>query len=463
MYFQTLFDSQLSIRTFLIGEETTKQCVVIDPTRHIYSLIALAQEEGYEITDILETHVHADFISGSKELKNELNNKPRIWASKLGGDQFFPSYADKEVFNHTRVSIGSLVFEAIHTPGHTPEHICWLCFDQTRSNTVPWLMFTGDCLFVDSVGRPDLIGKEKAWDLGSQLYDSIFITLNGYPDFVEIYPSHSSGSICGKSLNSRSSSTLGYERLFNHYLKKSSRNDWIQNLLQDQEPAPSCLNFIKKTNIQGPALLSTLKVIDWNAKNSVKSLAELFLVDIRQPEFFAQSHIKDSLNIPFNSSFSKWATWVVPQITLLGIVCENEYQSHQTVDSLRMLGFDQDIYIIIFDPENQNIKSFLTTFPILNIEQDSSSLLDSNSYYLLDVRSQTEWDTGHISGSNHIELNKLGNNLKLLPSNQTIAVICRSGARASLAASLLKKEGFSNVCNVKGGVTAWKLAGLPLE
>lgn len=463
MYFQTLFDPQLSIRTFLIGDESTKQCVVIDPTRHIYSLIALAQNEGYEITDILETHVHADFISGSKELKNELNNKPLIWASKLGGDSFFPAYADKEVFNHTKVSIGNLVFEAIHTPGHTPEHICWLCFDQTRSKTVPWLMFTGDCLFVDSVGRPDLIGKEMAWNLGSQLYDSIFITLNGYPDFVEIYPSHSAGSICGKYLNSRACSTLGYERLYNHYLKKCPRNEWIQNLLEDQEPVPNCLNFIKRTNIQGPALLDSLKTIDWNTSASPKAFNELFLVDIRQPEVFAQSYIKNSLNISLNSSFSKWATWFIPQKIPLGVICENEYQSKQTVDYLHMLGFDQDIYIILFDPENKNIKSSVSTFPILDVEQNSSALMNPNSYYLLDVRTQSEWDAEHVEGSNHLELNKLESNLKLLPSNQSIAVICRSGARASLAASLLRKEGFSNVCNIKGGINAWKSAGLPLE
>jgi len=240
MFFQRLFTPGLSINSYLLGDEKTKRCVVVDPTRHVFPLIVQAQQAGLDITDILETHVHADYVSGSKELKHQLNEKPCIYASGEGGEQWIPSYADVVVENGRTLNIGDLRLEAMHTPGHTPEHVIWVCYDASRSSCTPWFAFTGDCLFVGSIGRPDLLGKEEMATLAPQLYQTLFERLAPLPDFLEILPSHGQGSLCGQSLNGRATSTLGFERLFNPYFKKESQEQWISQLEQGLPPHPAC-------------------------------------------------------------------------------------------------------------------------------------------------------------------------------------------------------------------------------
>ena len=252
MFFQRIFTPGLAINTYLIGDEKSKRCAAIDPTRHVVPLIIQAQNAGLEITDILETHVHADFVSGSRELKHQLNDKPRIFASGLGGAKWIPAYADTVVVKDTKIQMGDLRLEAIHTPGHTREHLMWVCYDESRSQKSPWFAFTGDCVFVGSIGRPDLLGKEEMDALAPQLYKTIFETLAPFPDFLEIFPCHGEGSLCGKALKSRATSTLGFERLYNIYFKIEREVDWINRLKKEWMPAPDYFKRLKLLNVQAP-------------------------------------------------------------------------------------------------------------------------------------------------------------------------------------------------------------------
>lgn len=451
MFLHRVFTPGLSINSYLLGDEKTKKCIVIDPTRHVVPYIMQAQNNELEITGILETHVHADFVSGAKELKHQLNEKPLIYASGMGGKAWIPSYADVIVENGMKLHIGEIRLEAIHTPGHTPEHIMWICYDESRSSTTPWFAFTGDCLFVGGVGRPDLMGKEWTSQLIPALYSTLFETLKPLPDFLEILPSHGEGSICGKSLKSRATSTLGFERLFNPYLQHRSEKEWSLSLSQEKGVIPNYFHHLKQLNVKGPSLLNALKTEHWSSTSPI-SLEELFLIDVRHPELFAAAHVKNSLNIPFAHSFTEWAGLMLPTTDQpIGIIIEGNQIATEVTQALRLMGFDQDIWIISFSEDKAILPASLKSFPMLDWEE-----LTELKPFLIDVRTTKEWSENHLEGWHHIELNHLIHSLDKLPRNQTLALLCRSGQRASLAASLLRKNGFPLVANVRGGIKTLK-------
>lgn len=461
MFFKHIYTPSLAANSYLLGDEKTKTCVAIDPTRHVVPYIVQVQNAGLDIVAILETHVHADFASGSKELKHQLNEKPLIYASGMGGPQWTPVYADRIAKQGTELKIGDLRLEAIHTPGHTPEHLMWVCYDESRSSHTPWFVFTGDCLFVGSVGRPDLLGKNETSVLAARLYHSLFEILAPLPDFVEIFPSHGEGSACGKALKGRSTSTLGYERLFNPYLKKEPEKIWIEHLLKGLSPIPPYFKHLKKMNLLGPPLLSTLKTFKWEEEKKQPHLDELFLIDVRHPDSFAAAHLKGSINIPFSSSFSQWAGGMLPVDMPIGLIVDHTHLFLEIIDELRLMGFDENIWVIQLEKNRFLLPdSFhsLTSIPVEELAKHAQS----EPPYILDVRTLEEWQSGHIPGAHHLELNMLVYSLDELPQERSIAVVCRSGHRASIGASLLKKHGFSSVMNVCGGMLAWKQAKLPM-
>ena len=235
MFFHQRFVPGLAIYSYIVGDERTQEAAVIDPTRDVDAFLDIAKREGLHIKHVLETHVHADFVSGSREMKDRLGDDVTIHASGLGGEDWTPPYADHVVRDGDEVVMGSVRLKAVHTPGHTLEHVSWELFDDSRSKDTPWLIFTGDFVFVGDVGRPDLLGEEAREELAHQLYQSVFDKLPPLPDFTEIFPGHGAGSLCGKAIGSRASSTLGYERRFNATLIQKPEEEWITDLM-DQMP-----------------------------------------------------------------------------------------------------------------------------------------------------------------------------------------------------------------------------------
>ena len=369
----------------------------------------------------------------------------------MGGKKWVPSYADVLVKDHSTIKLGDLRLKAIHTPGHTPEHLVWLCYDESRSSKVPWFAFTGDCLFVGSIGRPDLLGEEELPHLASQLYHTIFDVLEPLPDFLEILPGHGAGSMCGKALKQRPTSTLGFEKLFNPYLKKEPIGKWVEQIVNECMVIPPYFRKVKKMNLEGPPLLNSLRTELWNQKKKTPSLKKLFIFDVRHPEIFAAGHIKDALNIPLSHTFCHWAGWMLPSEQPLGLVVENTHVYSEVVDQLRLIGFDQDIWVILWGESNQQIPCSLSNFPVIEPEEIAKQHAKNDSLCVLDVRSDEEWCSGHIPWAMHVECSILQNSLDHVPKDKTIALICRSGQRASLAASLLQKSGFSSIVNIRGG------------
>lgn len=447
MFLQSFYTPGLAINSYLVGDLTSKKAVMIDPTRHVDSYIACAKKEGFCITHIVETHVHADFISGAKELKHRLDKKPKIYCSAMGGKEWTPSYADIEVKHGDVVSLGAIRLEAMHTPGHTPEHLIWLCYDETRSKQTPCLAFTGDLLFVGSIGRPDLLGKGEIEKLAEQLYQSIFVSLSQAPDFLEIYPAHGAGSLCGKGLSARLTSTLGYERLFNPMLIRKPIDQWLKGVLLDMPIAPVHFQKMKKINVVGSTLLEE--------KGTMKQQAHT-IIDVRSPEEFAQGHFKGALNIPLGSSFCNWAGSVLDENTPLIIVANTQSQIDDTISNLQLIGFDTIKQTFIWNGASQEEYS-VEVLPTITAQELSKTIQSSrNGFYLVDVRTEAEWKNEHIDVAHHLELPLVKENLNSLPKDHDIYMICGSGYRASVAASLLKQQGFLNVFNVRGGMMAWR-------
>src|SRR5437867_707281 len=290
MFFYQRFVPGLAIASYIVGDAKTRRAAVIDPTRDVDDFINIARENGnLQITDILETHVHADFVSGAVELKGRLNGKPQIHSSGMGGVDWTPKYADHVARDGDEVKLGSIRLKCMHTPGHTPEHVCWALYDDSRSVDTPWLVFTGDFLFVGDVGRPDLLGEKQRATLAHQLYDSTFNRIAPWPDFVEVFPAHGAGSACGKAIGSRRSSSVGFERRFNPSLKPMPEPQWIDRLMQGMPLIPAYFARMKKINVQGPPLLG--ETLPGQTPMSIERLRELVktnatVLDVRSKEAF---------------------------------------------------------------------------------------------------------------------------------------------------------------------------------
>jgi hydroxyacylglutathione hydrolase len=455
----------LAIASYLVGDERTGEAAVIDPTRDVEEYLAYARDNDLHIRHILETHVHADFVSGARELKARLKDQPVIHSSGMGGAEWTPPYADHVAKDGDEVQVGSMRLKAIHTPGHTPEHLSWALYDDTRSKETPWIIFTGDFLFVGDVGRPDLLGAEAQRQLAHQLYQSVFDRLPGVPDITEIFPAHGAGSLCGKAISSRRSSTVGFERKFNSVLTRKPEEQWIRELMADMPLAPPYFRRMKKMNQAGPAILGP-ELPDlrrWSVKEVHDRVCEKCLIlDVRSKEAFAAAHIPDAINIPFGPQLPTWAGWVLPYDRPIQLIVDHAAQVPEVVTHLIRVGFDEVQGYVQGGIDGWETSGYpLAKLETMSVHQLRDRLAQgTDRVTVLDVRTEKEWNAGHIDGAIHIHGGKLQERFADVPQSQPVAVICGSGYRASIAASFLKREGYADVTNVVGGMSAWKAAGL---
>lgn len=459
MFFYRRTIPGLAIHSYLIGNEQTGECAVIDPVRDVDEYLNIAKDNGLEIKYILETHVHADFVCGSKELKKATNGKAEIYCSSLGGDAWTPKYTDHFVKDGDEVIMGNLALSAIFTPGHTPEHIMWSLSEDGELVK----LFTGDFLFVGSIGRPDLLGKTEMERLSHQLYHSVFEKLDQFPDTIEIRPAHGAGSLCGKKLGSVPYSSLGIERSRNFYLKKAPESEWIQNLMNEMPPIPKYFSRMKKINVEGPASLDTLlKGIYPLSISDLKSKIDegAIILDLRSKEAYASAHIPGSINIPMSPQLSTWAGWVLPYPASIVLVLEELDQLDSAAGQLFRIGCDQIAGFLrggIWAWEDAGLE--LNQLKTMSPQELFCQLEDT---FVLDVRTKAEWDLGHIHGVCHLHGGLLPDQMDVVVKDRPVAVICGSGFRSSIACSLLLRSGFKNIANVFGGMSAWVQDGYPV-
>lgn len=454
MFFRRVYEPGLAHASYIVGCQATKNALVIDPKRDIDTYLEIAEQEDLEITHIAETHIHADFLSGSRELQ-----------AATGAELLLSDEGDAEwqyQFDHTGLregdsfKVGNLRIDVIHTPGHTPEHISFLLTDLPAGDH-PVMIFTGDFVFVGDVGRPDLLeeaaGYKGTKEAGAR---SLFHSLKKFkslPDYVQVWPAHGAGSACGKALGAVPSSTVGYEKMVNWAMRIEDEEQFVDELLEGQPEPPKYFAMMKKLNKVGPAVLGGIPHPARLTANQFldKMKNEITVIDTRDKLSFAGGHFPGSINIQDNNAFSTWAGWLLDYENPFLLVAP-DHRIEDLTKALIRIGLDNVAgYIRDMDSISQAGRE-LDTIRQLTCSELKENL---NTYTVLDVRGKTEYNEGHIPNAMNIHAGQLLDNLERIPSDRPLLVHCASGDRSSIAASLLKANGFDNVTNLTNGINGW--------
>ena len=463
MFTQQFFVEGLACASYLVGCEAKGVAAVIDPDRDLRKYLGMAKDRGLTITHIIETHLHADHVSGNTELAARTG--ANIYLHESSGAEF----AHKPLKHEDVIELGNVRIRAIHTPGHTPESVTLLVSDTTRAEE-PWLALTGDTLFVGDIGRPDLVGMEAARGLADNMYDTLFDKLLPLHDSLMIYPGHGAGSLCGKSIGAMRSTTLGFERKYNPALTPRKREEFIEFATTDLPEQPGNHRRIKSINRKGPSPLGDVKARPLSIEESMPHFQNgAGLLDTRSKQDFVRAHIPGAVHIEADSQLSSRVGFVLPPDVPVILMLDDASLYEQVVCALARVGYDN---VIGYLAEGLDIWEKmglpLTAGDIQDIEpkqlhqmmQDSA---DSETLVVVDVREPWEYQKGHVPGARLIPLGQLSERWNELDPKHPVAVICASGNRSQSAAALLGQNGFETVYNILGGTKAWIRSGLEVE
>ncbi len=459
MFFQHVYEKGLAQGSYFIGCQATGEAIVIDPKRDIDTYLEIAAREKMKITKITETHIHADFLSGVRELAQATGAE--VLLSDEGGADWQYQFPHTGLNDGSQIKVGNLVLNVFHTPGHTPEHICFLLTD-VPAGSQPVMFFSGDFVFVGDVGRPDLLEKAAgvvgSQEIGAkQMFDSLK-KFRALPDFVQVWPGHGAGSACGKALGAVPSTTVGYEKLLNWALRETDERAFIKKLLDGQPEPPKYFSMMKKLNREGAPILGGIPKIRSLSLEEFKANLEKdsTVVDARNKAEFAEAHIPGSLNIQGNASFSNWAGWILDYDKPFVIVAPEERRMEIQRKLIR-IGLDQLLGFFNFSEWRS---AGLKTDAIKQIyAKELHDRLEKENITVVDVRATNEFSEGHIKNVKHIHLGYLSKRAAELTSSSPLVIQCAGGDRSVLACSLLKKMGRHDIVNLIGGISAWKQEG----
>ncbi|HEU5251473.1 MAG TPA: rhodanese-like domain-containing protein [Thermoanaerobaculia bacterium] len=454
MYFKQFYLGCLAHASYMIG--SNGEAAVVDPRRDVDSYIDEARAQGLVIKHVIETHLHADFVSGHRELAHRTGAK--IYFGAKAGAKF----EHVPVREGDEIRMGDVVLRFLETPGHTPESVSILVIDRSVSDT-PKAVLTGDTLFIGDVGRPDLLGaRMSAQELAGMLYDSLHGKLLALPDSVEVYPAHGAGSLCGRNISSETSSTIGQQRRFNYALKPMPKEEFVRMMTTDLPEAPAYFSRDVAINRDGAPELAKLPDPAALQARDVDALRKkgAAVLDTRPAAQYGAGHIPGSLHIGLSGQFASWAGALIsPQVPIV-LVAEEEDQVREARTRLARVGIE-------------NVAGYLAGgilewdragLPLATMEQMSVEELDARvregRAKVVDVRRPGEWQAGHIAGALHVPLNTLADGAAALPKDEPLAVICAGGFRSSIATSVLEQQGFTKITNVVGGMAAWRNANL---
>jgi hydroxyacylglutathione hydrolase len=463
MLLKYFYDKSLAHASYMVGCQRTGEAIVIDPSRSVEQYLEAAAAEGLRITGSAETHIHADFVSGSRELADRVGAK--LYLSDEGPADWKYQFADKHNSQLLKdgdvIQVGKIKLEVMHTPGHTPEHISFVLTDEGGGANVPMGIFTGDFVFVGSIGRPDLL-ETAAGVVGSaekgarQLYHSIE-RFKSLPDHLQVWPAHGAGSACGKGLGAIPSSTVGYEKLFNPSLQYHDEQEFVDYILADQPETPFYFAVMKRVNKVGPELIRNLPTVNSVPSADLRKTAmDQMVIDIRNSAIFAGGHAVGSINIPSNS-LVQWAGFFVDYNHPLYLLTDAASLA-ANLHSLRSIGIDkvQGYFDIkAADVQKQFTEAYASATP-----RELAGRIEDGSMQLVDVRAATGFHEGHIENAQNQFLGKLMRELSQIDNSKPIVVQCLAGGRSAIATSILQRAGF-DVTNMTGGYKAWIESGLP--
>ncbi len=480
MFFRELYDQSLAQASYVIGCQATGEAIVIDPLRDPAPYLEVARAEGLRITHVTETHIHADFVSGARELRAV--SGARLYLSAEGGADWQYAFAaqDDAVLLHDgdRIMVGNIALDVMHTPGHTPEHLSFVVTDTPRA-AGPMGVVTGDFVFVGDVGRPDLLeraaGLADTMEAGARtLFHSLqrFRTL---PDHLQVWPGHGAGSACGKALGAVPSSTVGYEKRANWGVAATDEAAFVAAVLEGQPEPPRYFAAMKRINRDGPPIVGGAPAVPTLMAETVLEPArdDRWLIDLRRADDFAAGHLEGSLSVPFSKSFSTWIGSIIPvehELVLIapagstgGGTAGPPGAVTQAARDLFRIGFDRiagwvDAADALATWQRAGRPLHATTQ--CPVDALAAHITDATTTTIIDVRGRTEWDVGHLPGATHVPLGDLRQRAAELPAGP-LYVHCQSGARSPVATSLLHRLGRSDAMNVQGGFAAWVSGEFP--
>lgn len=462
MLLRRLYHDRLAQAGYLVACQATKEAIVVDPLRDPAPYLEAARQEGVTITAVTETHVHADFLSGAPALAAAAGATLMLSGEGEGPASYRRSSFPDARWLHDgdRLRLGKVALEVLHVPGHTPEHIAFLVTD-TAADDAPMGMLSGDFLFVGDVGRPDLLeraaGMQGTMDASARQLFASLRRLAHLPDYLQIWPGHGAGSACGKALGAVPQTTLGYERRTNWALADMPEEEFVRRALEGQPEPPPYFARMKALNAIGAPAPTAARASSADALLGALRGGAL-AVDVRPAEAFAAGFLPGSLNVPLGNSFLGWAGSVIPADRDLVLIATPALRApaEHAARELRLIGIDRVLGVLA--PERLATPGAplgtLPSMPAIAMEDQSR-----RGVTVLDVRTRSEWNEGHLPGARLIPLPELASRLDELRGLGPIAVHCQGGSRSAVAASVLRAAGFDDVINVEGGYSAWLRAG----
>jgi len=452
MHFRQFYVGCLAHASYLIGDQG--EAVVVDPSRDVQMYLDEAEAHGLTIRWILETHLHADFVSGHRELAQRTGATIGIGAR---AEAAYPHHALNE---GDEIRVGGLVVRAIETPGHTPESLSFLVYERPGEEK-PWAVLTGDTLFVGDVGRVDILSSRlPVTELAGLMYDSLHGKLLRLPDDTRVYPAHGAGSLCGRNISKDTWSTIGRERMMNAALKPMSREEFIAEVTRDVPETPIYYLHSRDTNKAGPRLDADRPMPPMLPAGEIANRAArgAVIVDARAAEEYGAGHPAGALSVPLDGQYASWVgTLLAPDQEIL-LVAEEE-RVEEAVMRLARVGYENVVGVL----EGGMAGWRRAGLPVATTTQVAAPALAAPGKRVLDVRRSREWEDGHPAGAVHIPLAELPRRARELDPAAEWTVICASGYRSSIAASVLERAGFARVGHVVGGMAAYQVAGLPIE
>lgn len=465
MLLKYFYDKALAHASYMVGCQRARVAVVVDPGRDIDQYLEMAQREDLRLIAVAETHIHADYVSGARELAERVGAK--LYVSEEGPADWKYLFADQ--YEHQLVGdgdsfmIGNIRFDVLHTPGHTPESISFLLTDEGGSADKPMGIFTGDFVFVGSIGRPDLLeeaaGLANTAEPGARDLFHSAERFRQLPDYLQVWPAHGAGSACGKGLGAIPSSTVGYEKLFNPALQFTDEEKFVRYILSEQPEAPKYFAVMKRVNKEGPAIIGDKKLPESKPIGSLDSALEsATVIDLSPSHEFAEGHVPRTLNIP-TGMLAGWAGWVVDYSKPAYLIADPK-QLPEAIRVLRKIGLDD---VRGYFDISRVREAGITTERYETAKPDElARRIQSEEVHLIDVRSDEEWKSGRIAQADHRFLGRLPDNVLAIESGRPIVTQCQTGGRSAIAASILQAAGLE-VINMTGGFGAWTDAGLSVD
>jgi glyoxylase-like metal-dependent hydrolase (beta-lactamase superfamily II) len=459
MYFKQFYLGCLAHASYLLGSEG--EAAVVDPQRDVDQYIEEADAEGFAIKYVIETHLHADFVSGHRELASRTGAQI-VFGHRAGAK--FPHLAVKD---GDEIRLGKVRLRVVETPGHTPESISVIVIDTEVSNA-PQKVLTGDALFIGDVGRPDLVGSKgfTAEQMAAMLYDSLHEKLMRLDDRVEVYPAHGAGSLCGRNISKETHSTIGEQRKFNYALKLMPKEDFIRMMTTDLPEAPAYFPRDAEINRAGARLLEELPRPAALSPEEVSRLQQQghVILDVREGARFGAGHIPEAINVGLCGQFASWAGTLINIGTPIILVASDLVEIDEAVMRLARVGIESVKGYLgggMYEWDKAGLDA--ARAQQIPVDELHARIEEGADLQLVDVRRPAEYANGHAPGAMSVQLAELEKRLPELDSGRPTAVICASGYRSSAAVSLLQRHGFKDVSNVVGGTNAWIQAGYGVE